>query len=44
MIFSPLIALRNQSRGRKNSVLLGFGLMALANVFLAVIALINSDR
>jgi predicted MFS family arabinose efflux permease len=44
MIFSPLISIKNRTRGRKNSVLIGCALLTASNIFMAMDALISVDR
>jgi hypothetical protein len=44
MIFSPLISLKNRTRGRKNSVMIGYALLTASNIFITPIALIPIDR
>lgn len=44
MIFSPCISLTNRTRGRKNSVMIGYALLTAANIFSALVALIPTER
>jgi hypothetical protein len=44
MLFSPLIANKLRTRGRKNSVMMGFGLLTLINLFMFACPLIHDDK